>query len=60
MEMVWGAVAVLSGLFAVFIFIEKGFTEDNYYLLAVPGMAFVLFLLRRVVRKRMEKYENAS
>jgi hypothetical protein len=59
MEMVMLSISVLSAVFAIFIFVEKGL-EDNYYLLVVPIMAFVLFALRRSVRLRREKEERSG
>ncbi len=54
MEIVWLSIGVLSTAFAIFIFANYGFEEDNYFVLAVPVMALVLYGLRRSVRKRQE------
>jgi len=58
MELVWLSIGVLSLAFAGFIFVEKGI-EDNYFLLVVPVMAFVLFGLRRSVRRKQNNESPA-
>ncbi len=59
-EYFWLVVGILTLGFAIFIFTEYGFTEDNYFVLVMPFMSLVLFGLRRAVRKRFEKNDEQS
>ena len=54
MEYFWLAIAIASAIYAAYVLGKFG-SEQNAVILALPLVAFVLFLLRRFSRKRMEK-----
>ncbi len=54
MEVFWLAVSVMSAAGVIYFYFVEG-NDDHPIILSVPFMAFILFVIRRWFRKRMEK-----
>ena len=53
MEHFWLAVAIGTGIAAVWVIVSDGFEEGRQWLL-FPAIALAMFALRRFMRKRLE------
>lgn len=57
MEVFWLVVAVFSAAGVIYFYFFEG-NDDHPIILSVPFMAFILFIIRRWFRKRMENDNN--
>lgn len=59
MEYFWLVAGVSGALFAVFMVLKYGY-EGNAFLSVFPIMALMMFFLRRMYRKQVEKKNNSK
>lgn len=57
LEKFWLLIAILTSLLTLYLMFKDGFIAAKYYLL-ITGLVWGMFLVRRGIRKRMEKIEN--
>lgn len=57
MEHFWLAVAIGTGVSAVWVIVQDGFQAGRQWLW-FPGIALAMFFFRRVTRRRLEAMED--
>lgn len=57
LEKFWFIVATLATLLTIYLIIIDGFEAAKFYTLIV-GLVWGMFLIRRGIRRRLEKFEN--
>lgn len=57
LEKFWFVVACLATLLTLYLIILDGFNGARFYLLIV-GLIWGMYLVRRGIRRRLEKFEN--
>lgn len=57
LEKFWFVVALLTTLFTIYLTFKDGFNGAKFYIL-ITGLVWGMFLVRRGIRKRMDKFEN--
>ncbi|MCT4582571.1 MAG: hypothetical protein N4A35_14235 [Flavobacteriales bacterium] len=57
LEKFWFGVAILTTLLTLYLIVKDGFNGAKFYIL-ITGLVWGMFLVRRGIRKRMDKFEN--
>ena len=57
LEKFWLVVALLATILTIYLIIVDGFEAAKFYVLIV-GLVWGMFLIRRGIRRRLEKFEN--
>lgn len=57
LEKFWFVVGVLTTLLTIYLTVKDGFNGAKFYIL-ITGLVWGMFLVRRGIRKRMDKFEN--
>lgn len=57
LEKFWLIIAILTSLLTIYLIFNEGLVAAKYYLL-ITGLVWGMFLVRRGIRKRLEKFEN--
>ena len=57
LEKFWLLIAILTSLLTIYLMFKDGLVAAKYYLL-ITGLVWGMFLIRRGIRKRLEKIEN--
>lgn len=57
LEKFWFVIAILTTLLTIYLVFKDGYTAAKYYLL-ITGLVWGMFLVRRGIRKRLDKFEN--
>jgi len=59
MEQVWLVISIAALAIWVYSVIMDGF-KDNFMLLVISGISFLMFLFRKYLRKNPRRYENSN
>jgi len=54
LEIFWLVIAIVCAFLSIFYIYKEGFQTGKYYLF-LPAIALGMYLLRRVLRKKLEK-----
>lgn len=57
LEKFWLVIAIITSLLTVYLMFKDGFNPAKYYLL-ITGLVWGMYLIRKGIRKRLEKIEN--
>jgi len=60
MEIFWMAIAIVTFIYGLYKVATEGFEGDNVFLLIFPFIAATLSLVRRRVRKRLQKKQEEN